>query len=260
MMTLKQYLLFIASTCLFILCKPFARGNYPQPCPEKHLPWVWDAVYNSRSSLVELNVVFRRACYFNRTRWMQVIEQFPNYRRNLSDGSIANILIDAEDAQPLQYISGLIGNTVTCVFFSNKSTARTQSLPITVPTHYISRASTLIGCPMPHDATGTRLWHSVSVERNLHNPSLLQQDTLSKNSTLPYPISFPVHDHTQAQRNENLSPPQLYSQSSGDQQLQLQQYHQSHYDSYELAVCTATARSDRRHLVEWIEYHLLQGN
>ena len=28
---------------------------------------------------------------------------------------------------------------------------------------------------------------------------------------------------------------------------------------YELSICTATERTDRDKLVEWIEYHLLQG-
>lgn len=142
----------------------------------------------------------------------------------MSDGDAANILVDATGTDDILPVVRLIGSVLTCRFHGSNASivARTPSLPVSASRHFIDRASVLIRCPAPNATAAP--WQAVSLELR---PPLVSQLSPLQRATAPIAVTRPA----------------------GSEQAQ----------HYELSVCSATSRASRKHLVEWIEYHALQG-
>ncbi len=205
---------------------------FPLSNPPLHIPWVWDAIYDATKATVELTVVSRQACSFKKDEWRRIVELFPQYSHQLAYGNDSNILICADEMvnrnkaeYPFFTRSDQMNLGVNCVFLMNGTVVQ----KVRSVSNKLS-ASSAIGTIAVTCATPLEEWNSMQIERNMNEMPAHTQQTYSYDSIVTE--SFPVC------RIPEYNP------------LQKQ---------YELSVCTATANSDRKHLVEWIEYHLLQG-
>ena len=56
-----------------------ASRHFPTDVPEDHLPWIWDAVYNSAQKAVVITTIPKKNCLFNFTTVEKFLEAFPEY-------------------------------------------------------------------------------------------------------------------------------------------------------------------------------------
>ena len=56
-----------------------ATRNFPTDLPEDHLPWIWDAVYNSAQKAVVITTIPKKNCLSNFTTVEKFLEAFPEY-------------------------------------------------------------------------------------------------------------------------------------------------------------------------------------
>eukprot|EP01038_Epipyxis_sp_PR26KG_P016571 gene16571-22622_t len=225
------------------------------------IPWIWDAVYDPIQQNIELIAISPRSCTFNNTQWKRVYNLFPQYGYQLAYGKEENIFINPnmldskyEDIFGLGTISSdkkykkyqynnqnrnsIIGTYVTCIFLDqqNNEVFRTFSKLITAHRLWTPISTVHINCPVITDSTNIR-WHSIRIERNI---------TYINNNN-----------------NNNNNSPSLIS-TPPVKVCELTPYN-NHRKKHELSVCSALMIKDnnktknRRKLVEWIEYHLLQG-
>ena len=121
----------------------FCRSNitswadFPLPVPSTFLiPWVWDAIENTKQNTVDITLVSRSACWFNHSLWQQLNKELPQHSKHLGYGLSSNILVESEEPpdlllEPLRkYRDGLLREIPNCVYYDNGSllpVARTKS-------------------------------------------------------------------------------------------------------------------------------------
>lgn len=214
---------------------------HPLSPPEFHIPWVWDAVYDASTSYVDVTTLPQLACEFNKTMWHRMVLLHPEYAHQLSDGAHSNILVDIKVGKnKFDYVKSMVGAQLTCVFHQKSVIVhRTLSLPVNFKSAFAGMSTTQIHCPVPKPGV---MWDSIHLERDLAPLSRFTKSKLafSTNATEVFPVCISKHAH------EN------HRDSVAERS--------SRRYKYALAVCTATQRTSRAKLVEWIEYHLLQGN
>ena len=78
----------------------------------------------------------RRACEFNQTAWLRILERFPIYSSQLGGGIKSNILVYSEDVNNFDFIGsrnkkqGILGKTIECLYMNGDVLVATYtSLP-----------------------------------------------------------------------------------------------------------------------------------
>lgn len=240
-------------------------GNiFPLANPERHIPWVWEAVYHEENRIVEVTTISRTACSFNHTGWHRVVELFPQYASQLGGGLESNVLVPAEHIDNFDYAGyknltqGLNGKTVHCVYyFEGKEVWRSESHLIRGVPYWLTVSTLQIRCPSPPLKLRKipLMWDAMTLQRDLtelYGDGFINSD--SNNETEPFPVCKVPR-----------SPPTLVSElaaklpAMGEGRTRPVYLAGKRRQIYNLTVCSATARSNRKHLVEWIEYHLLMG-
>lgn len=210
------------------------RRHFPTEQPERHLPWPWEAVYDPIRSEVEVVSISRGACQFNRTMWKHLVKKFPEYRRHFSYGFDSNILVHVEEGTRRMRYANLIGAKFICRFYDrfNHQIFDTTSLAVKGEISFSILATFHIRCPIPalfRDTQG--IWSHMRLQHTSRLPAFTENVTM--NTTDGFPLcKIPRYQTTKDGKKKK---------------------------RFGLSICTATSRSDRRHLVEWIEYHRLIG-
>lgn len=217
-----------------------ASQLYPSAFPDSiFTPWVWDAHYESTSNVVEIVLVSRTACYFNHTKWNIVIDRFPSYSKSLGSGLVSNILVNPQEAL-FRKLEGLV-----CHFYHKNSSlpvAKTKSEIIRGRKVFLIIGSILVVCPSPNVE-----YDRMRLERELTTADLgpftdslsnVLQTNVSSTFTDAFPVTnIPEFNSVEGITTKKIKPPARYG----------------------LSVCTATGRTDRAYLVEWIEHHVYLG-
>lgn len=218
--------------------------SFPISPPEFYIPWVWDAVYDMRTDYVDVTTLPQLACEFNKTILHRLIQLYPQYSPQLGDGVDSNVLVKGNvDKNKFDFIKSMINARMMCVFYSNGIQAhRTISLPVNIKRAFAAMSTAQIQCPVPPKSI---TWDSLRIERNVTKVFKFLKSAVefSTNRTSVFPVCKLHHtDSTVSNASES---------ESGNSNMRVYEY--------ELSICTATQRSSREKLVEWIEYHLLQG-
>jgi hypothetical protein len=216
----------------------FARStHYPSPCPNnQNTPWIWDAFYEKAQRKVEVIVLFKRACYFNQTRWLQVVDQFPSYANKLSFGDKGKLLVDTSTYNV--HIERLLKRQMKCLFYSeNKLVMETWSEPIFSSKNHVSSAVMLVHCPLPQKLNDSE-WDSISLRNDI--------DLGAPNNYSRFSVPFLVCKASNPRHCSGVH----YPSSTKASKLA---------PKWDLAICTATMRVNRLNFVEWVEFHKLQG-
>lgn len=234
LLTVSLVKIFEASGMGDAFCKSetleFASIHFPIEPPARHLPWIWDAILSSDGSHVELTAISRNACKFSKSKWKKVARKFPEFGDQLGGGLDSSILAPVDNnydyIRDRDGIPGYMGNTVICSYLLNgivvgKITSRRIN-----DEDSAEMSSIQIRCPVPYRAS----WTHIRIEREVIIGDLI--DKVRQNHT----VAFPVCGHTP--NNTFIRVPKK---------------------KYTIAVCTATSRYDRQHLVEWLEFHKLMG-
>eukprot|EP01036_Dinobryon_divergens_P027514 gene27514-36303_t len=210
------------------------RRHFPTEQPERHLPWPWEAVYDPIRSEVEVVSISRGACQFNRTMWKHLVKKFPEYRRHFSYGFDSNILVHVEEGTRRMRYANLIGAKFICRFYDrfNHQIFDTTSLAVKGEISFSILATFHIRCPIPALFRDTQdIWSHMRLQHTSRLPAFTENVTM--NTTDGFPLcKIPRYQTTKDGKKKK---------------------------RFGLSICTATSRSDRRHLVEWIEYHRLIG-
>ena len=240
----------------------FCRANaastveFPLDVPDNFLtPWVWDAIYDKRQRTVEVTTIGCRGCYFNHTLWQMIIKQIPQHKKNFAYGLKKNIYVDYES--PFVDISAdhgefrhnevkresLTGERLHCLYYlRGNPVARSISTVISGMPDFMRNGAVNIVCPTPRFQAP---FDEMRLMRNLTKLATqglyfkIPQNNITNDVNVSITPLFPV-----CKSSELLSPSAKTSTS---------------IYQYSLTVCTATARTDRAALVEWIEYHKLLG-
>lgn len=219
------------------------RGGSPGPnifpldTPSSILKlWPWDAVHNIEKGTVEVTVIQRRACRFNQTKWHLLVDKFPQFSKLLAHGKEENILADSNETNLAKL------EVVICRFYVNGTStpvAQTKAEPVLGKYHFLRGGTTQIICPIPQMNYDTmRLVRLGRIEDGVESEysSLTSNHEKVKVASDAFPVCRP------ASLRKGLTEIEFEERKKG-----------------RLSVCTATGRSDRAHLIEWIEYHRLIG-
>jgi hypothetical protein len=228
--------------------------NYPTNVSEQHIPWVWDAIYDPLRKLVEVTVVSRRSCEFDKKTWLKFITLYPMFKNQLGDGLQSNILIDSIDKNIFDFIGtknsqqGIMGKRVLCVYYDDDGNIidKRFSLIIRGKANWISISTLLIKCPAP--LVTTRPWDKMKL--SLPYMKYLQELLINKNVNNSFNNTTIFHNSTVIKITRN-----------DTQQFRVCKIpsYSLNNKKYGLSICTASMGSSRENIVEWIEYHLLHG-
>jgi hypothetical protein len=197
--------------------------NFPTSLPELHTPWLWDAVFDSKSEILELTTMSRMPCRFDKSQWKDIVSLYPRFQYQFGYGLDSNILVPAHDNVTVAQENYLMGKTVDCIFYKDRSIVfTTPSLRIRGSKALSSMGTLQIRCPIPSAMKWT--WNRVQLSFS----SLQNRMSSYGNASAIVPACF-VPDYDINRKKHNMS------------------------------ICTATKRADRQHMVEWIEYHRLLG-
>ena len=211
---------------------------FPLDTPSSSMKlWPWDAVHHIEKGTIEITVVQRRACKFNHTKWHRVVDKFPHFSKYLAHGREENVLVGSNETNLAKL------EIVICRFYvngNNTPVAETKSEKVSGMWEFMQQGTTQIVCPSPPMSYDTirlvRLprtgYFSATKSRPQSSLSAFNRETLSD----AFPVCQP------ATLRNGLTEIELEERKKG-----------------RLSVCTATGRSDRGRLVEWIEYHRLMG-
>ncbi len=241
------------------------EGYFPQPVSsEKFNPWIWDAVYDPEREWLEILLHGRDACSFNQTRWKEFVEWTPKeFFSQLAYGDEKNILVhwdsqfrqDGEYKYRRQSDEILLSQQFNCNFYSNllsktKPVYTSISLPIKGHHIFSPTGTLLIRCPLSNDIFANRQIIGFSIQHQASSGSSVNSGKLitTANSILPF-CKLPHYSHNSISINEWKSSPSNVVQDSK----------RKPYRQYGISVCLATSRSNKKHWIEWIEYHLILG-
>ena len=219
------------------------RRYFPTEQPERHLPWPWEAVYDPIRSEVEVVSISRAACQFNRTTWKYLVKKFPEYRRHFSFGFESNILVHVEEGTRRMRYANFNGQKFICRFYDrfNHQIFETTSLAVKGHNTFSILATFHIRCPIPASFRDTQdIWSHMRLQHTSRLPEFTENVTTDTTGDFPL-CKIPRH----------YQPPTNEKHDNDEKKKKKKRF--------DLSICTATSRSDRRHLVEWIEYHRLIG-
>lgn len=216
----------------------YSKPLFPLNPPPRHIPWIWDAVISRRKHIVEVTMISRNACKFDHDLWKLIIRMFPEYQEQMGFGSEDNVYVTVDNSYDYvrqnthlgdgELARGIQGNFVYCIFLNQGHIVESlRSLRIK-DVEIAELSSIQIRCPLPR---ATVMWDRMRIERILSKSG---EESNLPNST----ESFGVCPDPLEEAGLSLQP----------------------FDyMYKLSVCTATDRSHRAQLVEWIEYHRIVG-
>lgn len=206
---------------------------FPIDVPEHHLPWIWEAVYDPVTNLVELTTMNRIPCRFKHDQWKELQRLFPEHLHQLAYGLDSNILVPVEQNITIAQEYFLTSDFVYCEYMKGSKVMHTiRSRRIRGMRPHTSFSTLQIRCPAPRSTVPNALYESDSIWDSVRlrlNPERKQyMGNIFSNLTAAVPVcKLPQYDPKDKK--------------------------------YKLSVCTSTGRSNREHLVEWIEYHRLMG-
>ena len=214
---------------------------FPLDAPSSLLKlWPWDAVHHIDKGTVEITVIQRKSCKFNRKKWHMLVERFPHFSKFLADGKDKNVLADFNETKIA------LREVVICSFYVNGNStpvAHTKSEVILGIRQFLQEGTTQIVCPTPQMRFDTMKLSRLSradepsaVTDKFESSLSISNHEVPKVASDAFPVCRP------ASLREGLTKKELEKRKKG-----------------RLSVCTATGRSDRGRLVEWIEYHKLMG-
>jgi hypothetical protein len=208
-------------------CEPWSSYKdryFPVDLRERHIPWIWDAVYDPVQSWVELTTINRTPCRFVKRRWIELFRKYSNHSHELAYGLTSNIIVPVDPETTLNEEFFLLGHQVLCEYFDeDKSVHQVLSHRIKGAIPFASLGTLQIRCPVPPSGI---TWKFVRFHLP-ENRTEYTTDIYSNVTATVSACSLPRYDPMNK--------------------------------IYNLTVCTATGRADREHLVEWIEYHRLVG-
>eukprot|EP01041_Mallomonas_annulata_P002579 gene2579-5041_t len=236
------------------------RSRFPLEPPQRHIPWIWDAVLSHDGSYVEATAISRNACKFNVTRWKRISNKYPQYTEQFGGGLDSSILvpfdINYDYARGTRTNPGLMDKHVVCAFIKNGEVVSRITSRRIEDEDSAEMSTMQIRCPVPYK----KEWTHLRLERKLTQGDYI--DRVRQNYTDMFPVcrmkSYHNNNNNIAATTDfaNKSPYPPF-QASRDHKLPLGKHTAT--GQYSLAVCTATSRSVREELVEWIEYHKLMG-
>ena len=245
---MKLRFLLVSFSVLWILIGAFFSSNtsdsrhashlFPSTIPDSiFTPWVWDAHYDHTDDVVEVVIVSRSACYFNHTKWKLVVDKFPAYSKYFGYGLNSSIIVNPQEALFRS------SEALFCHFYrGGLPVAKSKSEIIRGRRIFLTIGSILVVCPSPIVE-----YDSLRIERDLaiakigpFTDSLFNVLNTSLNSS--FTDAFPVSNVPEFKVDVEIAPKQINSHSRSG-----------------LSICTATSRSDRAYLVEWVEHHLYLG-
>jgi hypothetical protein len=208
-------------------CRPKDRyhGQYfPVDVPEAHLPWIWEAVYDPVAEHVDISTLNRNPCHFDKTAWQDLVSVYPQYANQLGFGLETNILVPFDVNTTKSEMFYLLGDVVFCEFHDvhGNLVYRVRSKTIYGKKSFVSLGTLQIRCPI----SKSMVWETVRLQLNPKRSEYLKD--IFSDTTVAVP----------ACRLPDYNP---------------------YAKQYRLSVCSATKRANRSQLVEWIEYHQLQG-
>jgi hypothetical protein len=202
--------------------------HHPLGYPEIHIPWLWDAYFDESTNIVELISLSKHACHLNLTAWNNLLQLFPEYSAQLAGGLHTNVLINTDDRKKFNELKSLIASPSSCNFYSgNRKVYTTVSLKLRISGVSASTGTVLLKCPAPPNHVH---WDRVSLERNTSSSSVLSGVSVLFGSSTPLvPVCRDGH------------------------------FPRTTAHTFGLSACTTVKSASRVKLVEWLEYHLLQG-
>ena len=220
--------------------------DFPLSVPKTFLtPWVWDAIENAEQKTVEITIVSRRACWFNHTLWGWATKMLPNHAKSLGYGLRSSILVEAEASPDFlldpfaRERESIYGERVNCMYYNNGSflpVSQTRSQIIDGTLKWLRYSTVQIICPtsdIKFDEMRIERITRKSVNGSLVIPLKSQKNDLIVSITEKFPVCH-LSDLKKEIINTNIDYKGRY---------------------YGISVCTATARINRKNIVEWIEYH-----
>lgn len=210
-------------------CRPLSRYRaryFPTDVPEHHMPWIWDAVYDLKTGIVDITSMSRNPCNFNRNQWHEIVHLHPTYSNQFGYGLTSNIHVPVDNNVTKRELHYLLDDSVICEFIKDGKIAFTsESLPIRGKKSFIAISTMQIRCPVK-DNSYLITWESVRIRLKPDRREYKTTIFSDRSPSVPVCV-LPDYDNNQKK--------------------------------YKVSLCTATSRSDREHLVEWIEYHKLIG-
>ncbi len=234
-------------------------GRFPiQPTQNPLIPWIWDAVYDRVREQLDITMVVRDGCSFNRTRWHELVEMFPQFAPKLANGDESKLLVrwfkdesvPVEERKPFDRHS-FVRNQLFCEFFDfhnldSQSTnssilleepiLTTKSLPVAGNPAFSIVSTLQVRCPLPKD----RVFPVTSTAENgqprqFINGFRLRHPKLSASSSdlLKQPV-IPFCD--------NANPRSSLNQVTLSEQLPTTVSEQTTSSQYSLSVCSASSR------------------
>jgi hypothetical protein len=200
--------------------------------------------------MVELTMISRNACRFNKTTWKSIVNRYPEIADQMGEGKEENIYVAVDPsfdyARFNSNLRGEIGKGLQrsyceCVYLDRGGieVARVQSHRID-DVEIAELSSLQIRCPLPPPLVQ---WNQMRIERRL---SELPEERDLPKSSLPFTVCQDITLSSPLQMNITHHP-------SAHKEDKEEEY------EYDLTLCAATSRTFRPHLVEWLEYHLMLG-
>lgn len=247
-------------------------ARYPtSPSQNPLIPWVWDAVYDGKREQLDVTVMVRDACHFNRTRWHEILSLFPQIAPKMAYGDESQIILrwfkddcvsesERKPADGATFGSGDV--RLVCEYFQYHDYEERDTVEWTQPV-YVSESLPIVGnpalysmstiqvrCPLPSERLRDSETESERVRVRvrgfrLRHPHLSSSSTDFVNQPV---LPFCVYPHTLSG-----------SERERERETQKSQAQTKERPGLSLVVCTASARGDRRRWSEWIEHHRLLG-
>lgn len=248
------------------------QSYFPLENPERHIPWVWDAVYDEKRRVIDIITIPRKTCHFNSTTWQRAVKLFPEYAHQLGDGLFSNILVSIDEPRVYDYTGlenknqGILTKYLNCSFYkSDHLVYKGQTLQIRGDPIFSSIGSIHVRCPVPRHLRSEHSWDRVRLERSLDMETetiMTRTIQVSSQETNFFPVcNIPSHLTGMVTHQTVISPQlkRLHSISNNKSSGTTTSSSSSSTKQYGVSICTASARADRSYLVEWIEYHRLIG-
>jgi hypothetical protein len=215
-----------------------SKQMFPLNPPQRHIPWVWDAVMSTRKNIVEVTMISRNACKFDHDLWKLIVRMFPEYQEQMGNGNEENVYVPVDNSYDYvrrndnlgngELARGIQGYFVFCIYMYGGHTVESLKSFRILDVEIAELSSIQIRCPLPPLTT---VWDEMRIERIL---STSPEEKMLPNSTEPFKVC----------------PDPLESRAFSPQNFDYK---------FRLSVCTATDRTSRAQLVEWIEYHRIVG-
>lgn len=236
---------------------------FPTSPPSPHLPWVWDAVYNSDIQSISVIYMTRKPCNFNISLWQRMmINSHPMFAKELAYGNLSNILVPIKirnNGRPLVTFDEVISQALVCQFFENNRMVNSSlASKFKGTAHTASIGFAVLHCPIPLPLISNVPSLTLRITTESRDPTV---SSSSMNPLLPSMKLPPSPSLSHANATDLFSfchsSSQNFLKTTGSSNLATSSSSASPDTQYEygLSICTATMHFDRNILVEWLEYH-----